>query len=54
MKTNLAFFEEHKIRRVYDEKTEAWFFSVIDVIQVLTQQPDYQAARKESFEPGRK
>jgi DNA-damage-inducible protein D len=45
MKTNLAFFEEHKIRRVYDEKTEAWFFSVIDVIQVLTQQPDYQAAR---------
>ena len=38
-------FENHDIRRVYDEKTETWFFSVVDIIQVLTQQPDYQAAR---------
>ena len=41
-----AIFEEHKIRRVYDEATETWLFSVIDIIQVLTQQPDYQGARK--------
>ncbi|WP_087742889.1 MULTISPECIES: BRO-N domain-containing protein [unclassified Acidovorax] len=34
------------IRRVYDESTETWWFSVIDVVQVLTQQPDYQTARK--------
>jgi hypothetical protein len=40
-----AFFESHAIRRVYDEDTETWWFSVIDIIQVLTQQPDYQAAR---------
>ncbi len=40
-----AIFEEHLIRRVYDEATEAWWFSVVDIIQVLTQQPDYQAAR---------
>ena len=45
MKNDLAIFEEHEIRRVYDEKTETWFFSVVDIIQVLTQQPDYQAAR---------
>ena len=38
-------FEQHEIRRVYDEKTETWFFSVVDIIQVLTQQPDFQAAR---------
>lgn len=38
-------FEEREIRRVYDEKTETWFFSVVDIIQVLTQQPDFQAAR---------
>ena len=38
-------FDGHPIRRVYDEKTEIWYFSVIDVVQVLTQQPDYQAAR---------
>ncbi|MEI6176165.1 MAG: BRO family protein, partial [Verrucomicrobiota bacterium] len=31
--------------RLYDEKTETWFFSVVDIVQVLTQQPDYRAAR---------
>ncbi len=41
-----AIFEHHEIRRAYDEKTEMWFFSVVDIIQVLTQQADYQTARK--------
>lgn len=45
MKNNLAIFEGYKIRRHYDEKTETWFFSVVDIIQVLIQQPDFQAAR---------
>ena len=38
-------FEGHDIRRLYDEKTETWWFSVVDIIQVLTQQTDFQAAR---------
>ena len=46
MQIQPAFFETHEIRRVYDEKTETWWFSVVDIIQVLTQQPDYQTARK--------
>jgi hypothetical protein len=46
MKNDLAIFEGYKIRRLYDEKTETWFFSVVDIIQALTQQPDYQTARK--------
>jgi hypothetical protein len=41
-----AFFEAQEIRRIYDEKTEIWWFSVIDIVQVLTQQPDYQTVRK--------
>jgi hypothetical protein len=45
MKTQPALFETHAIRRVYDEETETWWFSVVDIMQVLTQQPDYQAAR---------
>ena len=36
MKTLPAEFDGHPIRRVYDEGTEAWWFSVIDVVQVLT------------------
>lgn len=46
MKNDLTVFEDQKIRRVYDEKTETWFFSVIDIVQVLTAQTDYQTARK--------
>jgi len=46
MKIIPAVFEEHEIRRVYDEKIETWWFSVVDIIQVLTQQPDFQTARK--------
>ena len=46
MKENaLAVFENYKIRRHFDEETETWFFSVVDIIQVLIQQSDYQAAR---------
>lgn len=46
MKVVPALFEQHEIRRIYDEKTHTWWFSVIDIIQVLTQQPNYQTARK--------
>jgi len=46
MQPQPAIFEEHEIRRVYDEATETWWFSVIDIVQVLTQQADLQTARK--------
>ena len=45
MKIIPAIFEEREIRRLYDEKTETWFFPVVDIVQILTQQPDFQAAR---------
>ena len=41
-----ALFENQPIRRIYDEDADVWWFSVIDIVQVLTQQPDYQTARK--------
>ena len=46
MNNDLAIFEGYQIRRHYDEKTEIWWFSVVDIIRVLTQSADYQAARK--------
>lgn len=46
MDTNLTVFEDYNIRRIYDEETETWFFSVIDIIQALIQQSDYQPSRK--------
>ena len=46
MQAQPSFFENYPIRRVFDEETETWWFSVIDIVQVLTQQADYQTARK--------
>ncbi len=42
----LTVFENHKIRRHYDEENEIWYFSVVDIIAALIQQPDHQKARK--------
>ena len=36
MKNDLAIFEDHKIRRIYDKKSDTWFFSVVDVVGALT------------------
>ena len=41
-----ALFENQPIRRVYDAATETWFFSVVDIVRVLTQQADSTVARK--------
>ena len=46
MKTLPLQFENQDIRRVYDAKTQSWLFSVVDIVQVLTQQPHFQGARK--------
>jgi len=42
----LAIFEDYQIRREYDEKSETWYFSIVDIIRVLLQQPEHQTARK--------
>ena len=34
--TKIAVFKEKKIRRIWDEEQEKWFFSVVDAVAVLT------------------
>ncbi|MBQ7802638.1 Bro-N domain-containing protein [Candidatus Saccharibacteria bacterium] len=41
----VALFEQKEIRRVWDEKEEKWYFSIVDIVEVLTEAKDYQAAR---------
>ncbi len=36
MKTKIALFEGEEIRRIWDGQKELWYFSVIDVVRVLT------------------
>ena len=41
----IRLFEDKRIRTAWDEEKEEWYFSIVDVVGVLTEQPDYQAAR---------
>ena len=41
----MKLFEQNKIRSVYDEKKDLWYFSIVDVMVILTEK-DYQSARK--------
>ena len=43
--TKIAIFKGQKIRRLWDKKKEKWYFSVIDIIAILTGQIDYQKAK---------
>lgn len=40
-----AIFENYKIRRHYDETTETWYFSIIDIIAALTNQPNFKKSQ---------
>ena len=48
MENNLAIklFENKQIRFVWDAEKEKYYFSVVDVVQVLTESVDYQTSRK--------
>ena len=37
--SNIRIFENKKVRTQWDEEKEIWYFSVIDVIEILTDSP---------------
>ena len=46
VETKIALFEGKKIRRHWDKKKEVWYFSVVDIVSVLTDQPNFERSRK--------
>ena len=42
----IQLFEDQKIRVAWDAEREEWYFSVVDVVGVLTDSPDYNTGRK--------
>ena len=40
MDTQIKLFENKKVRTLWDKETEEWFFSVVDVVAVLTDSPN--------------
>ena len=41
---NIQIFEDKKIRTAWNESEEEWYFSIVDVVQVLTDQPNKRGA----------
>lgn len=44
-KQAMQLFEEHRVRTAWDSEQEKWYFSIVDVVAVLTDSTDYQTAR---------
>jgi hypothetical protein len=43
---NIKLFENRRVRTAWDENEQEWYFSVVDVVSILTEQPDYRGATK--------
>lgn len=44
-KEALQLFQQQKVRTVWDDVEEKWYFSIVDVCGILTDQPDYDHAK---------
>ena len=44
--SNIKVFEDKKVRTLWNAEKEDWYFSVVDVVWILTDSKDYQTARK--------
>ena len=45
MENKIQLFEKQQVRTAWDERSEKWWFSVQDIIAILTDQSDYQKVR---------
>ena len=43
---NIKLFENKRIRTAWDEEEQEWYLSVVDVVSILTEQPNYRSATK--------
>ena len=44
--SKIQLYDNQPIRTAWDEENEEWFFSIVDVVRILTDQQDFQKARK--------
>ena len=43
--SNIKIFENKKVRSQYDTDKEMWYFSIVDIVGILTEQPSVDRAR---------
>jgi len=41
----MKIFENTQVRTIWDEKLEKYWFSILDVVSILTEQPDYEKTK---------
>ena len=44
-KISIRFFNDREVRAVWDEQNAKWWFSVLDIVALLTDQDDYTKTR---------
>ena len=44
-KVSIRFYKDHEVRAVWSEEENKWFFSVLDVVGAINEQPDYTKTR---------
>jgi cell filamentation protein len=44
-KISIRFFDDHEVRAVWDEQNSKWWFSVLDIVALLSDQDDYTKTR---------
>ncbi len=42
---SLQLFETKNVRTIWDDEQEKWYFAIVDVVAILTEQNDYQTSR---------
>jgi cell filamentation protein len=45
MKISIRFFDDREVRAVWDDEHSNWWFSVLDIVAVLNEEPDYTKVR---------
>lgn len=45
LKISICFFDDREVRAVWDDEHSKWWFSVLDIVAVLNEEPDYSKSR---------
>lgn len=45
-KEAIQLFEDKKVRTIWSENDEKWYFSIVDMVKILTESKDYTTSRK--------
>lgn len=45
LKISIRFFNDREVRAVWDDERSKWWFSVLDVVGILNEEPDYIKTR---------